>query len=102
MRGGQVSTASLDDELKNIPVTFIKMDIEGSESEAIQGARNIIRMLSPKLAISIYHKLDDFEKLPTLIMDINPNYTFYIRHHSLSDCDTVLYAVPRRKRDAKE
>lgn len=97
--GRQIAAASLDDELKNIPVTFIKMDIEGSELEAIRGARHIISTLSPKLAISLYHKLDDFEKIPALIIDINPNYTFYIRHHSLSDCDTVLYAVPRRKRD---
>ncbi len=74
-------------------VTFIKMDIEGAEYEALKGAQNLIRNYKPKLAIAIYHKPDDIWQLPALILSYYPQYTFYLRHYSLSSEETVLYAV---------
>ena len=75
-------------------VTFIKMDIEGSEAEAIKGAKRIISEQKPKLAICLYHKLDDPWVIPSLIMNYNADYKFYLRHYSLLDMlDTVLYAI---------
>ncbi len=94
---GMVSVAKLDDELKNEEVTFIKMDIEGAEFETLQGAENIIKKSHPKLAISIYHKKDDIFTIPSLIYRFNNQYTFYLRHYSFFDWDTVLYAIPQKK-----
>ncbi|MDE7431630.1 MAG: FkbM family methyltransferase [Lachnospiraceae bacterium] len=74
-------------------VTFIKMDIEGAEYEALRGAENLIQKCKPKLAISIYHKAEDIWELPKLILSFCPEYTFYLRHYSLSSEETVLYAV---------
>ena len=74
-------------------VTFLKMDIEGAEYEALKGAERMIRKCRPKLAISIYHKLEDIWELPKLILSFCPDYTFYLRHYSLSSEETVLYAV---------
>lgn len=75
-------------------VTFIKLDVEGAEYEALRGAENIIRKYKPKLAISIYHKLEDIWELPQLILSFYSNYSFYLRHYSLSSEETVLYAIP--------
>ena len=90
--GGVV--VALDDKLANHTVTFIKMDIEGSELNALKGAANIIKIQKPKLAICIYHKLEDLWEIPLYILSLAPEYKFYIRHHSNYDYETVLYAIP--------
>lgn len=75
-------------------ITYIKMDIEGAELEALQGAERVIRECKPKLAVSIYHKKEDIWEIPHLILTYCPDYRFYLRHYSFSEYDTVLYAVP--------
>lgn len=85
---------SLDHLFSDIDVDFIKMDIEGAEIPAIEGAQNIIKRCQPILAISIYHKVDDLWAIPFLIREINPDYKLYIRHHTDYRFDTVLYALP--------
>lgn len=91
----EVEAAALDDMLGDQTVTFIKMDIEGAELEAIRGARHIIQNQHPKLAISIYHKYEDIWTIPSQIMEYDLGYQFYLRHYSFSDYDTVLYAIPQ-------
>jgi len=89
-----IKVTTLDKVLGNEPVTFIKMDIEGSELQALIGAKDTITKNKPKLAISIYHKDEDVWELPEIILKYNPNYRLYLRHYSLTDYETVLYAVP--------
>lgn len=89
----KIAVNKLDTILKNKKVTFIKMDIEGAELEALYGAREIISGQTPKLAISIYHKPEDIVELINLIMNYNDNYRFYLRHYSVVSWDTVLYAI---------
>ena len=84
---------SLDNLLKNKDISFIKMDIEGAELEALNGAKEIIMNQKPKLAISIYHELEHFWKIPLLLKSLVPEYKIYIRHHSTQQDDTVCYAV---------
>lgn len=74
-------------------VTTIKMDLEGAELEALKGARHTIVRCKPKLAISIYHKPEDMWILPLYVKELAPEYRLYIRHHSIGQWDTVLYAV---------
>lgn len=90
----RVEAVALDDLLEDQEITFIKMDIEGAEAEALRGARKIITEQKSKLAISIYHKPEDILTIPQLILEYNSNYKFYLRHYSFSDYDTVLYAIP--------
>lgn len=79
------------------PVTFIKMDIEGSELEALKGAKNTILKDKPKLAICIYHKPEDIIEIPNFLYSLLPEKTFLIRHHNYSMqggdilVETVLY-----------
>ena len=88
-----IETIKLDDVLMDCNPTFIKMDIEGAEYEALKGAENIIRKYHPKLAISVYHKPEDIFELPSLILEYNPGYKIYLRHYSLTSSETILYAI---------
>lgn len=89
-----VQMVSIDQAMPTWQPNLIKMDIEGGELAAIQGASNIIKKHSPGLAISAYHLPADLWQLGLLIHDINPNYHFYLRSHAYSSFDTVLYAIP--------
>lgn len=73
--------------------TFIKMDIEGAEQEALRGAEHVIRNNKPKLAICVYHKPEDIYVLPELIKTFRDDYLFYLRHYSNMLYETVLYAI---------
>jgi FkbM family methyltransferase len=90
-----IEVISLDEYLKdeNEPVTFIKMDIEGAELNALKGAEQTIKKYKPKLAICIYHKLEDMWEIPNLLLEFVPDYKFYIRHYSSTFAETVLYAL---------
>lgn len=83
---------SLDEIVKEEKVTFIKMDIEGSELDALKGAQNVIKKNKPKLAICIYHKPEDILEIPAYILKLVPEYKFYIRHYTSCMWETVLYA----------
>ncbi len=84
---------SLDNIIGNDEVTFIKMDIEGSELEALKGAEKLIKRCKPKLAICVYHKPEDIIEIPMYIKSLVPEYKLYLRHYSFSASETVLYAV---------
>lgn len=73
--------------------TYIKMDIEGAELEALKGAKNIIKSQRPKLAICLYHRPQDFFEIPLYIKKIYPDYKLFCHHHSYDFTETVLYAV---------
>ena len=73
------------------------MDIEGAELEALQGGAKLIKKNHPKLAICVYHKPEDIYTIPQLLLEYNPNYTFYLRHYSLWRSETVLYAIDKNR-----
>lgn len=75
-------------------IDFIKMDIEGSEYYALKGAKKVIETFHPKLAICVYHKKDDFYKLPLFMKKLYPKYKLYFRQYELSAEETVCYAIP--------
>ncbi len=90
--GTLIKTVALDSCISD-PVTFIKMDIEGAELEALKGSREILKQYRPRLAISLYHKREDLVEIPSYIKELVPEYKLYIRHYSNASVETVLYAV---------
>jgi FkbM family methyltransferase len=92
-----VKSVDIDTYVKfnNIIPTYIKMDVEGFEKEVIEGSLMTIRTYRPKLAISIYHKPSDIWIIPKIMSKVLDEYNFFIRHHSYSIDDTVLYCIPK-------
>lgn len=89
----EICVDRLDDVLKEKP-TFIKMDIEGAESFAIEGAKETIKNHHPKLAISVYHKKNDFWKIPEQIFAIREDYDLYLRHYTEGISETIMFFIP--------
>ncbi len=88
-----VSTMAIDEIADGKQITFIKMDIEGAELEALKGAAETIQRNKPKLAICVYHKPEDIIDIPAYILKLNAAYRFYLRHYSYTATETVLYAL---------
>lgn len=91
----ETKTIAIDDFIKQNGITkvdFIKMDIEGAEPEALKGAIETIKKFKPKLAICLYHSLNDFIDIPHFINELNLDYKFYLKHSSIYAGETVLFA----------
>ncbi|WP_297276693.1 FkbM family methyltransferase [uncultured Brachyspira sp.] len=86
-----IKSYSIDNYFNDIPVTFIKADIEGEELNMLKGAINSIKKYKPKMAISVYHKPDDLLTIPQFIKELVPEYNLSLRHHSIGFDETVLY-----------
>lgn len=90
-----VELVTLDDDIDE-PVTCIKMDIEGAEKAALEGAKKHIINEKPKLLISAYHIPEDIFDIPKLVTDMRDDYKLYLRYNGgqlLWPCDYVLYAL---------
>ncbi len=89
-----ISCDRLDDLIDDADdVTFIKMDIEGAEFRALQGASKILKKSKPKLAICVYHRREDLITIPQFIKSIVPEYKFYLRAHCPYPGEVVLYGI---------
>jgi FkbM family methyltransferase len=100
--GGCVTGASnatvrcvrLDDVLKNERISFVKMDIEGAELDALEGAQTVIARDRPILAICSYHRPDHLWRIPAYLKTLTPDSASFLRCHCADGLDTVCYAVP--------
>lgn len=85
------------DTLVTEKASFIKMDVEGHEYAALEGARQHIINDHPALAICAYHLVDDFWKLPELVFSIRNDYKLYMRHYTEGVLETVYYFIPQKE-----
>ena len=95
--GTPVPVMAVDDLPRDLPITFLKLDLEGSERPALAGARDTLARDRPVLAVAIYHHPGDLFGLPLLIRDRCEDYRFHLRTHNRFGLDVVLYAVPRER-----
>ncbi|MES2025033.1 MAG: FkbM family methyltransferase [Pseudomonadota bacterium] len=82
------------DACVSAPVSFIKMDLEGWEINALTGARDHILTDHPKLAIAVYHRPSDFWGVFELIIGLRDDYQVYLRHYTESWTETVMFFLP--------
>jgi FkbM family methyltransferase len=95
--GGGTTTVraiALDEALAGADPTYIKMDIEGAELDALGGARRLIQNCAPRLAVCSYHRQDHLWKIPLFIASVSSKYQFFLRPHLLEVWDLVCYAIP--------
>jgi FkbM family methyltransferase len=98
---GTTVTVSCDDFVESNKlerVDFIKTDIEGAEPFALKGAERTIIRFKPKLAISIYHSMNDFVNIVKQISDLNAGYQFYLGHATIYASETVLFCISEDKK----
>lgn len=88
-----VHTTTIDEVVGNTEVGMIKMDIEGAEFAALQGAEHTIRRDKPLLALCVYHRPGDTLAFMDYLQRIVPEYRFLLRHYAgPASHETVLYA----------
>jgi len=92
-----VECVPIDELTVDAPPTFIKMDIEGAEMDALAGARRVIQEHRPILSICVYHKQADLWRIPLLIHSLAEDYRFYLRAHDVDGWQLVCYAVPEER-----
>jgi FkbM family methyltransferase len=90
----EVETITLDEVLANEAVTFIKMDIEGGEPDAIDGATQLIARCRPVIAVCLYHRQEHLFTIPNKLREIYDGYKLFIRRYGDQFGDIVCYAVP--------
>lgn len=91
--GVKLPLSTIDEELQGNEVSFIKLDIEGFEMEALQGARKSIQTYLPRIACCVYHKRGDLIDIPLFISSLSDKYRFYLRMYTNKYCEIVLYAI---------
>ncbi len=81
----------------NLGRIFLKMDIEGSELEALHGAEKLIREHRPVMAICVYHKEEDLIEIPQFIHRVvgERTYEYYLGYHGLDLAELAFYAIPK-------
>ena len=90
----EIPCRTLDGALPGAVPTFIKMDIEGAEIDAIPGAARIAAECRPILVVCAYHRCQDLWTLPKLLKAANPEYRIFLRRYAEGCWETVYYAIP--------
>lgn len=90
----EVAVVALDEHLAGEHVTFIKLEVEGSEFAALRGARRLIVDNRPKLAISAYHRARDLVDLFDAVESLDAGYRIELAHHRECVPGSVYYCVP--------
>jgi FkbM family methyltransferase len=92
--GGVISVPGVRlDDLSHLP-TFVKMDIEGSEMSAIESGKMLLRNGRTVWAVTLYHHLEDFWRIPLYFHSVAPQMSFFLRHYAEDYAETIFYAVP--------
>lgn len=83
-RGGEVRVAarSVDSLSAGRRASFLKMDVEGAEAEALLGARETLRRDAPAILAAAYHRSEDLFALPLLVRRLNPDYRLFLRRQT--------------------
>lgn len=91
---GEIETTALSvDNAIDKQVTLIKLDVEGSEREAIEGAKRHIRG-GANVISALYHRNEDLFAIPLQLLELDPNLKLYVRHQLyIPAWETNLYAV---------
>lgn len=86
---------TIDAMVPDYPCSLIKLDLEGAELQALQGAEGVIRRYRPKIAVCVYHKSDDLVTIPSWLRSLDLPYRYYLRAHEAKSSEVVFYCIPQ-------
>jgi FkbM family methyltransferase len=89
----RIQCVSIDNVLPGFNPTFICMDIEGAEIEALKGAEKTIKTSCPDMGICVYHSPSHLWEIPLYLYNLGVGYRFYLRNYTGLTGETVLYAT---------
>ncbi len=89
----RIQCVTLDNVLPGFNPTFINMDIEGAELEALKGAERTILASRPDLGVCVYHSPSHLWEIPLYLHGLGIGYRFYLRNYTSFTGETVLYAT---------
>jgi FkbM family methyltransferase len=92
--GEAVECRTFDDLPWTVPPTYIKMDIEGAEPDAIAGGAQLLEQHKPVIVACLYHRSEHLWQIPLLIHYLAPDYRIFLRRYAEENWETVCYAVP--------
>lgn len=94
----EIKCVTIDSYCENLNLgpDFIKMDIEGAELDAINGAASVFEKFRPKFAICIYHRYEHRWEIPLRLSALCPEYDFFIKK-SHPVFETVIYGCPKER-----
>ena len=95
--GTTVEARKLDSLNWRFSPTYLKMDIEGAEPDALCGAAKLLDEAAPVLAICLYHRLEHLWQIPNLIHSLAPDYSLFLRRYAEDGWEEVCYAVPHSR-----
>lgn len=98
-RHTRITVDKLDHIIKE-KIDFLKTDLEGADLPALKGAVSLLTWSRPILAVSIYHSFEDLVDIPLFLYELLPRYRFFLRHHSFTVGETVLYGIPLERERA--
>jgi len=78
-KGNLVKVVTIDTLVENLNLKrldFVKMDIEGSEFDALKGSVGVLRTFKPDLLIAVYHKGSHLFEMPAWLKENFPYYNF--------------------------
>ncbi|MDR3518400.1 MAG: FkbM family methyltransferase [Azospirillaceae bacterium] len=89
-----INCVALDDAIHGVAPDYIKLDIEGAESAALEGMRRVIADARPRMAVSAYHRPGDLWLIAERLSTLLPDASLHLCQHGNSAFDTVVYAIP--------
>jgi len=89
-----VNCVALDEVLPlGVEHAYLKMDIEGSEMEALHGGKKFIKNGVVDVAVCIYHNPSHLWEVPFYLSSLHSDYRFYLRLYGENLMESVLYGV---------
>jgi FkbM family methyltransferase len=95
--GTEVAVVPMDEVLGGESPTFVKLDVEGDELEALRGGVGLLRRSQPVVAVCLYHRPSDLWEIPLFLREVLPGHRLALRVHERDGFELVAYAVPAER-----